>query len=94
VSQNTTEGNSYSKNFINEGNLYRLIVKSKLSAAEKFESWIFDEVLPSTNPTESDIMYFRLLKIWAEAEGSDFQYIDNHEKTHTPIITKVIASPI
>src|SRR5690349_2338263 len=47
VSQNTTEGNSYSKKFINEGNLYRLIVKSKLSAAEKFESWIFEEVLPS-----------------------------------------------
>jgi prophage antirepressor-like protein len=28
--------------FINEGNLYRLIVRSKKPEAEKFESWIFD----------------------------------------------------
>lgn len=32
--------------YINEGNLYRLIVSSKLPAAEKFERWVFDEVLP------------------------------------------------
>ncbi len=34
------------KNFIPEGDLYRLIVKSKLPAAEQFERWVFDEVLP------------------------------------------------
>ena len=33
--------------FINEGNLYRLITHSKLPAAEHFEKWVFDEVLPS-----------------------------------------------
>lgn len=33
--------------FINEGNLYRLITHSKLPSAERFESWVFDEVLPS-----------------------------------------------
>ena len=33
--------------FISEGNLYRLIVSSKLPSAEKFEKWVFDEVLPS-----------------------------------------------
>ncbi len=33
--------------FIPEGDLYRLITHSKLPAAEKFESWVFDEVLPS-----------------------------------------------
>lgn len=32
--------------FIPEGDLYRLIVSSKLPAAEKFERWVFDEVLP------------------------------------------------
>ena len=36
-----------SKIFISEGNLYRLIVKSKKEEAEKFESWVMDEVLPS-----------------------------------------------
>ena len=34
-------------NFIPEGDLYRLIVGSKLPTAEKFEHWVFDEVLPS-----------------------------------------------
>lgn len=34
-------------NFIPEGDLYRLIVRSKLPAAERFERWVFDEVLPS-----------------------------------------------
>ena len=33
--------------FIPEGDLYRLIVSSKLPTAEKFERWVFDEVLPS-----------------------------------------------
>ena len=33
--------------FITEGDVYRLIVKSKLPAAERFENWVFDEVLPS-----------------------------------------------
>lgn len=34
-------------NFIPEGDLYRLIVSSTLPAAQKFESWVFDEVLPT-----------------------------------------------
>lgn len=33
--------------FIPEGDVYRLITRSKLPAAQKFESWVFDEVLPS-----------------------------------------------
>ena len=39
--------------FINEGNLYRLIVSSKLPSAERFERWVFDEVLPSIRQTGS-----------------------------------------
>lgn len=35
------------KNFIDEGNLYRLITHSKLASAERFENWVFNEVLPS-----------------------------------------------
>ena len=31
---------------ITEGDIYRLITRSNLPAAQKFESWIFDEVLP------------------------------------------------
>lgn len=32
---------------IPEGDIYRLIVRSKLPSAEKFERWVFDEVIPS-----------------------------------------------
>lgn len=34
-------------NFVPEGDVYRLITHSKLPTAEKFERWVFDEVLPS-----------------------------------------------
>lgn len=37
--------------FIDEGNLYRLIVKSKLPQAQQFERWVFDEVLPMIRKT-------------------------------------------
>lgn len=33
--------------FIPEGDIYRLAAKSELPGAERFESWIFDEILPS-----------------------------------------------
>lgn len=33
-------------NVIPEGDMYRLITNSELPQAEKFESWVFDEVLP------------------------------------------------
>lgn len=33
--------------FIPEGDIYRLAARSKLPGADKFERWIFDEVLPS-----------------------------------------------
>lgn len=39
-------GRTQQTKFINEGNLYRLIV-TKPPQAEKFERWVFDEVLPS-----------------------------------------------
>lgn len=34
-------------NVISEGDIYRLAAKSELPGAEKFESWIFNEVIPS-----------------------------------------------
>ena len=36
---------------ITEGDMYRLIVNSKLPNAEKFESWVFDEVIPTLRET-------------------------------------------
>lgn len=46
-----TNGGNQTIRYIPEGDLYRLIVRSKLPSAEKFESWIFDEVLPTIRRT-------------------------------------------
>lgn len=42
-----TSGGIQELSYINEGDVYRLIIRSKLPAAEKFESWVMEEVLPS-----------------------------------------------
>lgn len=42
-----TEGGEQEVKVIPEGDVYRLISRSKLPSAEKFERWVFDEVLPS-----------------------------------------------
>ncbi|MDR4173505.1 phage antirepressor [Bacillus nitratireducens] len=42
-----TNSGQQRKKFINESNLYRLIVKSKLPQADQFEKWVFEEVLPT-----------------------------------------------
>ena len=42
-----TNGGKQEAKFIPEGDVYRLIMKSKLPSAEKFESWVVEEVLPS-----------------------------------------------
>ena len=42
-----SNGGMQDKKFIPEGDLYRLIIRSKLPAAERFETWVFDEVLPT-----------------------------------------------
>lgn len=42
-----TNGGQQDMLFISEGDVYRLITHSKLPAAEQFERWVFDEVLPS-----------------------------------------------
>ena len=44
-------GRNQEASFITEGDLYRLIMKSKLPSAEKFESWVMDEVLPTIRKT-------------------------------------------
>lgn len=42
-----TPGGTQQVRFITEPDLYRLITHSKLPEAEKFERWVFEEVLPS-----------------------------------------------
>ena len=46
-----SNGGVQNMKFITEGDVYRLITHSRLPAAEKFEQWVFDEVLPTIRRT-------------------------------------------
>lgn len=46
-----TSGGTQSLSYITEGDVYRLIVHSKLPSAERFEHWLFDEVVPMIRKT-------------------------------------------
>ena len=43
----TSQGNESDMCFIPEGDVYRLIVRSYMPEAEKFERWLFEEVIPT-----------------------------------------------
>lgn len=45
-----TAGGVQDTRFITEGDLYRLIFSSKLPAAQDFEAWVVDEILPHHPP--------------------------------------------
>lgn len=46
-----TAGGVQELTFIPEGDVYRLIVHSRLPGAERFEKWVFEEVLPAIRKT-------------------------------------------
>lgn len=48
-----TDGGKQEMLVIPEGDVFRLIIKSKLEKAQKFESWVMDEVLPTLRKTGS-----------------------------------------
>ena len=54
-------------NIIPEGDIYRLIIRSKLPGAEQFERWVFDEVLPSIRKTGKYSVQQRLPQTYIEA---------------------------
>ena len=54
--------------FIPEGDVYRLIVHSKLPSAEQFERWVFDEVLPTIRKHGA---YLTKEKLWEVATSPE-----------------------
>ncbi len=60
--------------FINEGNLYRLIIKSKKPEAEKFEIKVMEEILPAIRKTGS---YVATPHITPEQQGILFNLMAN-----------------
>ncbi len=75
-----TSGGMQTLNFIPEGDLYRLITHSKLPAAERFEAWVFDEVLPTIRRTGG----------YGEPAGAMEQLIEQLTLT-TAALTKVAS---
>lgn len=59
-----------------EGDIYRLIIKSQLPSADKFERWIFDEVIPQIRQTGG---YQKKLSP-QEMMRIQLGMIDNHEE--------------
>lgn len=45
-----TDGGEQELKIIPEGDIYRLVIKSQLPSAERFEKWVFDDVIPSKIP--------------------------------------------
>ncbi len=46
-----TDGGEQEVKIVPEGDVYRLIIKSQLPSAERFERWVFEEVLPTIRQT-------------------------------------------
>lgn len=78
-------------NFITEGDVYRLITHSKLPGAEKFECWVFDEVIPSirksggyiagqSTMSDADLMAKALLVAQRQIEQRDAQITEMQPK--------------
>lgn len=72
--------------FIPEGDLYRLIAHSKLPSAEKFESWVFDEVLPTIRKTGGYVANEDMFV------DTYFRNVDENEKAILRILLKNNAS--
>ena len=53
TSDTLTKGGMQKLTFINEGNLYRLIIKSKLPKAKEFEKLVCEKILPEIRQTGS-----------------------------------------
>ena len=56
-SQNDGAGQRRNMTLISETGLYTLILQSHLPAAEKFQDWVTEEVLPSLRKNASDTMF-------------------------------------
>lgn len=71
-------------NFIGEGDMYRLITHSKLESAERFESWVFDEVLPTLRKTGS----YEMPKQKAKSQSERLASVNNAVKILMPMLEK------
>ena len=62
--------------FINEPNLYRLIIKSRKPEAEPFEAWVFEEVLPQIRKTGKYQVEPKQLALPAQEKKFAFEFTE------------------
>lgn len=85
-----TEGGMQESILINEPNVYRLIMKSQLPSAERFEEWIFEEVIPSIRKKG---YYGKIDR--TQAPNFFLRYKDNLHKiprTHFSVISELFVT--
>ena len=63
--------------FINEPNLYRLIIKSRKPEAEPFEAWVFEEVLPQIRKTGKYQLEPKQLALPTEEKKYTFEFTED-----------------
>lgn len=68
--------------FISEGNIYRLTAKSQMPKADEFESWIFDDIVPSVINTGGYSVQPQLPNFNNPAEAAR-AWADQYEKNQT-----------
>ena len=88
-----TEGGEQELKIIPEGDIYRLIIKSKLSSADKFERWIFDEIIPTIRKTggyvANDDLFIETYLPYADEETKAlFRVTLNNSRKKNEIIEK------
>jgi prophage antirepressor-like protein len=71
-----TSGGMQSLSYIPEGDIYRLIARSQLPEAEKFEKWVFDEVIPEIRKTGG----YHLPQTYQEALRALADKVEQNEK--------------
>ncbi|MDE5771301.1 MAG: nucleotide exchange factor GrpE [Ruminococcus sp.] len=102
-----TKGGIQELTYIDEGNVYRLITHSKLPNAERFEVWVFDDVLPEIRHTGSygnisiESIYKRLEVLENKIDSLDKEtkklnrkfkkFIKSSDKKNEKIIVKSVS---
>ena len=76
-----TSGGNQKTSLIPESDIYRLIFGSKLESAEKFQDWVFDEVLPSIRKHGAYI-----------SENADEEYVNNELRFGNKTTIKTFAN--
>lgn len=97
-----TNGGEQEMTFITEGDLYRLITHSKLPGAERFEKWVFDEVLPTirkhgmyvTEPVINDEFIFKATVATLKKEMEERKMLEEANEKRKEIINGLLPKAV